>query len=78
MPSATPPPDTRRVTGKPRVVVTRRLLPETEARMAELFDVVLLPGVRCPMSLGIDSDEIRATITHSSALPPDTDQKAPG
>jgi len=27
--------------GKPRVVVTRRLLPETEARMAELFDVVV-------------------------------------
>ncbi|NML93671.1 2-hydroxyacid dehydrogenase [Novosphingobium olei] len=31
----------RRVDGKPRVVVTRRLLPETEARMAELFDVTL-------------------------------------
>ena len=28
----------RRVEGKPRVIVTRRLLPETEARMAELFD----------------------------------------
>lgn len=28
----------RRVEGKPRVVVTRRLLPATEARMAELFD----------------------------------------
>ncbi len=34
------PPQTRRVAGKPRVIVTRRLLPETEARMAELFDVV--------------------------------------
>ncbi len=31
----------RRVEGKPRVFVTRRLLPETEARMAELFDVRL-------------------------------------
>ena len=40
-PSVTPPVETRRVAGKPRVVVTRRLLPETEARMAELFDVVL-------------------------------------
>ena len=30
----------KRVTGKPRVIVTRRLLPETEARMDELFDVV--------------------------------------
>ncbi|MDF8331600.1 2-hydroxyacid dehydrogenase [Novosphingobium cyanobacteriorum] len=32
---------TRRIEGRPRVAVTRRLLPETEARMAELFDVVL-------------------------------------
>ncbi|MET0179920.1 MAG: D-glycerate dehydrogenase [Novosphingobium sp.] len=30
--------ETRRVAGKPRVFVTRRLLPEIEARMAELFD----------------------------------------
>ncbi|MBV1687074.1 D-glycerate dehydrogenase [Novosphingobium sp. G106] len=30
-----------RVAGKPRVIVTRRLLPETEARMSELFDVAL-------------------------------------
>ena len=39
MPKTAPPPlpDTRRVTGRPRVVVTRRLLPETEARMADLF-----------------------------------------
>ena len=42
MPTATPSPvSPRRVTGKPRVIVTRRLLPETEARMAELFDAVL-------------------------------------
>lgn len=34
------PVETRRVIGRPRVVVTRRLLPETEARMAELFDLV--------------------------------------
>ena len=32
-----------RVAGKPRVIVTRRLLPETEARMTELFDVTLNP-----------------------------------
>ncbi|MET0179443.1 MAG: D-glycerate dehydrogenase [Novosphingobium sp.] len=30
--------ETRRVAGKPRVVVTRRLLPAIENRMAELFD----------------------------------------
>jgi glyoxylate reductase len=34
-------PNTARVTGKPRVIVTRRLLPDVEARMAELFDAVL-------------------------------------
>ena len=38
-----------RIAGKPRVIVTRRLLPETEARMAELFDVALNPDDR-PMS----------------------------
>ena len=44
MPTAAPiPPSSRRVAGKPRVIVTRRLLPETEARMAELFDAVLNP-----------------------------------
>lgn len=32
-----------RVSGKPRVVVTRRLLPRVEARMAQLFDAVLSP-----------------------------------
>ena len=31
-------PTTRRLAGKPRVIVTRRLLPQVEARMAELFD----------------------------------------
>jgi glyoxylate reductase len=31
---------TRRVTGTPRVIVTRRLMPTVEARMAELFEVV--------------------------------------
>jgi glyoxylate reductase len=34
---------TRRIEGKPRVVITRRLLPETEARMAQLFDVQANP-----------------------------------
>ena len=34
-------PEFRGFTGKPRVVVTRRLLPETEARIAELFDAEL-------------------------------------
>ena len=30
--------NTRRIAGKPRVIVTRRLMPAVEARMAELFD----------------------------------------
>ena len=35
------PPAARRVAGKPRVHVTRRLLPSVETRMAELFEVLL-------------------------------------
>ena len=34
-------PNNRRVTGTPKVHVTRRLLPSVEARMGELFEVVL-------------------------------------
>lgn len=41
MPSSADYRPTRRIEGKPRVIVTRRLLPETEARMSELFDVTL-------------------------------------
>lgn len=37
-----------------------------EGGINELFDVALLPGIRCPMSIGVDSEEIRATITYSS------------
>ena len=40
VPPPNTPAQTRRVAGKPRVIVTRRLLPQTEARMAELFDLV--------------------------------------
>ncbi len=41
MPSSADYRPTRRIDGTPRVAVTRRLLPETEARMTELFDVSL-------------------------------------
>lgn len=41
--------DGRRVEGKPAVIVTRRLLPETERRMDELFNVSL-NGMDHPMS----------------------------
>jgi len=37
----TDPPASHRFEGQPRVVVTRRLLPSVEGRMAELFDAVL-------------------------------------
>jgi len=40
MPIVSDTPLTRRVSGKPRVHVTRRLVPAVEARMAELFEVV--------------------------------------
>jgi glyoxylate reductase len=40
MPIVSDSPAARRIAGKPRVHVTRRLLPSVEARMAELFDVV--------------------------------------
>jgi glyoxylate reductase len=58
-------PDSRRVTGKPRVVVTRRLLPETEARMAELFDVVLNAGDRA-----LGRDELVAAMADADVLVP--------
>ncbi|GGD76517.1 2-hydroxyacid dehydrogenase [Croceicoccus mobilis] len=40
-PSMTTAATTRRIEGKPRVIVTRRLMPEIESRMSELFDAVL-------------------------------------
>ena len=56
---------TRRIEGRPRVFVTRRLLPETEARMAELFDVTLNPDDR-PLA----QDEIRAAMQTAHVLVP--------
>ncbi|MBW8784833.1 MAG: D-glycerate dehydrogenase [Novosphingobium sp.] len=46
MPVVSDPPHSRRLIGKPRVVVTRKLLGSVEARMTELFDVVLNPEDR--------------------------------
>lgn len=37
-------PATRRIEGKPRVVVTRHLMPSVEARMSELYDAALNPA----------------------------------
>jgi glyoxylate reductase len=66
MPIAAPTPvSPRRVAGKPRVIVTRRLLPETEARMAELFDVVVN---RDDYPLG--RDELAAAMADADVLVP--------
>jgi len=56
---------TRRVEGKPRVFVTRRLLPETHARMAELFDVTLNEADK-PLSRA----ELAAAVQHCHVLVP--------
>ena len=34
-----------------------------EGEIVELFDVAALPGVRCPMSIGVGTAEIRNTVT---------------
>ncbi|MGD9473221.1 MAG: 2-hydroxyacid dehydrogenase [Novosphingobium sp.] len=51
--------------GRPKVVVTRHLLPSVEARMSELFDVVLNPEDR-PLS----QDEIIAAMQDCDVLVP--------
>lgn len=56
---------TRRVEGTPSVVVTRRLLPETEARMRELFDVTLNEGDR-----PLGRDELVAAMQDCDVLVP--------
>ena len=59
---------TRRVAGKPRVVVTRHLMPSVEARMGELFDVVLnradLPLTRADLITAMrEADVLVPTVT---------------
>jgi glyoxylate reductase len=49
----------RRAAGKPFVIVTRRLLRETEARLGELFDVALNPD-DIPMSRGAIVEAMRS------------------
>lgn len=61
----TDPGTARRISGKPRVVVTRKLLAATEARMRELFDVVLRPD-DTPMR----RDEIAAALQDCDVLVP--------
>lgn len=58
-------PSTRRIAGKPRVHVTRRLLPSVEARMGELFEVTLNAEDR-PLS----RDELVAAMRESDVIVP--------
>ena len=55
----------RRVGGKPRVTVTRRLLPATEARMSELFDTALSTDDR-----SLERDALIAAMQDSDVLVP--------
>jgi glyoxylate reductase len=64
-PSAAGRSEPRRVEGRPRVVVTRRLLAATEARMAELFDAQLSGDDR-PLS----RDELAAAMREADVLVP--------
>ncbi|MBI1401772.1 MAG: D-glycerate dehydrogenase [Porphyrobacter sp.] len=58
-------PDTRLPLERPRVIVTRHLVPEVEARMRELFDVVLNEDDR-PLS----REELAAAMRDSDVLVP--------
>ena len=58
-------PNIRRVSGTPKVHVTRRLLPSVEARMSELFDVVLNSEDR-PLS----RDELIAAMRNADVIVP--------
>ena len=40
-----------------------------DGAVAEIYDVALLPGVSCPMSLGFASNEIKTLITHDPLKP---------
>lgn len=55
----------RRIEGKPAVIVTRRLLPETERRMDELFNVSL-NGTDAPLS----RDQLVAAMRNCDVLVP--------
>ncbi len=58
-------PTTRRVLGKPRVIVTRKLMPATEARMAELFDARFNPA-----DLPLDRAGLIAAMQEADVLVP--------
>ncbi|MFN5821075.1 MAG: D-glycerate dehydrogenase, partial [Novosphingobium sp.] len=70
MPIVSDTPLARRVSGKPRVHVTRHLVPVVEARMAELFDVVTNTA-DAPLS----RDELVAAMRDADVLVPTVTDK---
>lgn len=65
MPIVSDTPLARRVSGKPRVYLTRRLVPAVEARMAELFDVMTNDSDR-----PLGRDELVAAMRDADVLVP--------
>ncbi len=65
MPVVTDTPLPPRFAGKPRVIITRRLLPQVEARMAELFDAAPNPADRA-----MSRDELIAAMRDADVLVP--------
>lgn len=66
-------PSSRRVSGKPRVCVTRKLLPSIEERMAELFDVVVNPS-----DLPLSRTELVAAMRENDVLVPTVTDRIDG
>ncbi len=70
MPIVSDTPLARRVSGKPRVHVTRHLVPAVEARMAELFDVVTNTA-----DAPLNRDELVAAMRDADVLVPTVTDK---
>ena len=63
----------RRVSGKPRIIVTRRLLPSVESRMSELFDAALNTEDRV-----MSRDELVAAMRDCDVLVPTVTDRIDG
>ena len=65
--------DSKRIEGKPTVVVTRHLMPEVEARMAELFDTTLNEA-----DAALPRDELVAAMQSAHVLVPTVTDRIDG
>lgn len=72
-PSASPREPSRRLVGKPRVIVTRHLLPSVETRMSELYDVTLNPSDHI-----LSRDELIAAMQQCDVLVPTVTDRIDG